>query len=64
MRGFYVIKGPDHVPTISFCDSLWSKAEERNEKAAEEDTSQHEGYRDLGGASTTTAKRPIRSYYI
>ena len=57
-----MIWGPHHVHTKdsqvqSFCNSLWSKTEDRSEEAAEEeDTSQRQGYRDPGGAGMTAAK--------
>ena len=61
MSVFYVTWGPDHVTTkgshvYSFCNSHWPKIEEKSEEAAEEDASQHEGYRDPGGTGTTAAK--------
>ena len=62
MRGYYVALGPDHVPTkgsqvYGFCNSHGLRQKNRVKEAAEEeDTSQHEGYRDPGGAGTTAMK--------
>ena len=48
---------PKALRRKGFCNSLWSRVEERSEEAAEEeDTSQRKGYRDLGSAGTTAAK--------